>query len=177
MPSTSRDWHFNECLFANGAGTPTQMVSVSGSQISIKQCHFQNPAESVLTFVDGSGAICTISDCTTDGLVPLVPDTGGIPVTWRIGDNAYNYMTSNSGSATIGAGSSNVIVTHGLSYIPRMEDITLTISGLPNNGIVGVIPSAIDATTFRIYGANSTGSTQATTLALNVAWNIRRSRG
>jgi Flp pilus assembly CpaE family ATPase len=58
-----------------------------------------------------------------------------------------------------------------------MEDITLTIFGLPDNGIVDVIPSSISATTFIIYGVNSTGGTQATTAALNVAWNIRRSRG
>ena len=177
MPSTSRDWHFNECLFANGGGTPTQMVTVTGSQISIKQCHFQNPAASVLAFVDGAGSICTISDCTTDDDVPLVPDTGGIPTGWRIGDNAYSYITSNSGTAQIGAGASNVTVTHNLDYTPRMEDITLTIFGLPDNGIVDVIPSSISATTFRIYGVNSTGGTQATTAALNVAWNIRRSRG
>ena len=143
MPSTSRDWHFNECLFANGGGTPTQMITVTGSQISIKQCHFQNPAASVLAFVDGAGSICTISDCTTDDDVPLVPDTGDIPTGWRIGDNAYSYITSNSGTAQIGAGASNVTVTHNLDYTPRMEDITLTIFGLPDNGIVDVIPSSI----------------------------------
>jgi hypothetical protein len=79
------------------------------------------------------------------------------------------FVSENGGLATIPSGSFFVTVTHGLSYTPAPQEISLILNNTTTNDIVRYWVSNITATTFQINVAADPGASGAT-----FAWQVRR---
>jgi hypothetical protein len=94
--------------------------------------------------------------------------TYGGNVTVLPGDN-HNDVRINQGVATIAVASSSVVVPHGLSMAPNVQDIQLTpLSNLGGSGIAYFWVSAADADDFTI-----SVNTNVATIGINFAWLAR----
>ena len=80
------------------------------------------------------------------------------------------YRTSNTGSATIAAAATTVLVNHGMAVAPRQQDIMLT-RGTTNAGSTDLFASNVTATQFTINTA------AAPTSAITIMWMARCSGG
>jgi len=84
-------------------------------------------------------------------------------------NNNKGYVTENSGHSSISSGSVSVIVTHGCSYIPDADDITLTPTAATTNhpGLIWV--DTIDSASFTVHCTADPGPS-----GLSFSWSIRR---
>jgi len=71
-------------------------------------------------------------------------------------ENSVGYVTSKNGTATVLAGNTTVVVTHGLSVTPQQQDISLTF-GSTNGGATDLYVSNITSTQFTINMAPAAG--------------------
>jgi hypothetical protein len=94
---------------------------------------------------------------------------GGNPAATSVWEGNVGFVAENSGNATVAAGTSSVIVNHGLSYTPSMGDIMLTPSNnLTSNGVSGMWVSNLTGTSFTInFNTNTTNN-------VGVGWKARR---
>ncbi len=81
-----------------------------------------------------------------------------------IRDN-QNWITENSGTATINSGATSVTVTHGLAVTPTLDDISVVLGENPTNDPGNVWVDTITATQFNINCRNDPGASN-----LDVAW-------
>ncbi len=83
-----------------------------------------------------------------------VSSTGGVVMTR---DN-IDYITENSGNATITSGSTSVVVTHGLSRQPTAQEIKITATANSTNPVGLVWVSNITSTQFTVNVAANPGA-------------------
>lgn len=81
-------------------------------------------------------------------------------------ENSVGYVTSKNGTATVLAGNTTVVVTHGLSVTPQQQDISLTF-GSTNGGATDLYVNNITSTQFTINMAPAAGG------AVTVNWMAR----
>lgn len=85
----------------------------------------------------------------------------------KVKDND-GFVTENSGVATITSGNTFVDVTHGLSYTPSAQDISITPNSSLGAATYWLISGSPSATTFRIALNANPGAT------VNLAWSVRK---
>ena len=115
------------------------------------------------------GANCdefVVRDCNLVGnLTGAMSDNSSSTADKTIHGN-IGYRTSNTGSGTILAGATSVVVSHGLSVIPSLENIVLTRQGT-NAGSTDLYVSSITATQFTI------NTFAAPSINITITWMAR----
>lgn len=81
----------------------------------------------------------------------------------------YNLILKNSGTATIAAAATSIVVAHGCSYTPSALDVSVVLTNLPTNDIGDVYVDTFGAANFTIHCRNVPG---AATAIFN--WAVRR---
>lgn len=80
--------------------------------------------------------------------------------------NNFYYITENKGTAIVASGSTSIVVTHGLSITPNIQDIIVTPTNNPTNAVKYWV-SNITSTQFTINTSADPGTSTAT-----FAWQI-----
>jgi len=82
--------------------------------------------------------------------------------------NNVGFVTENGGTATLLSGNTSVNVTHGLSYTPTVDEISIVWAEDPTNAIADWWISGITSSIFVLNGANPGASN------LDFGWSVRR---
>lgn len=81
--------------------------------------------------------------------------------------NNNGYVTENSGTGTINNGATTVVITHGCSITPTLDDISVSFGENPSNDPGNWWISTITSTQFTINVRNDPGASN-----LDVAWRV-----
>ena len=79
------------------------------------------------------------------------------------------YVTENSGTATITAAATSIVVPHGCSYTPSALDVSVVLTNLPTADIGDVYVDTFGAANFTINCRNVPGAATAI-----FSWAVRR---
>lgn len=165
---------FDGCNFVGNSTTAPNTgngltFAANTSDFTVTNCAFRNGWGSAgsqnygLAILPGNSDRYVIANNTfgTNGPGGAMLVSG--PGTNRTISGNVNFRTKNHGEATIAAGTTSVVVTHGLAAQPVSAEITLTPALLPTQP---VFISALSPTTFTI----STATVPATDLRIN--WTV-----
>lgn len=145
VANNTTQFQFIGCTASNGLYTGIQEYGIfigSGcDQFVVRDCNLVGNAAGAM--LDGSSAT---ADKTIHGNI--------------------GYRTSNTGQATIAAGTTSVVVSHGLAVAPRLQDIVLTRQST-NAGSIDLFVSNITATQFQINTA------PAPSVNITITWHAR----
>ena len=164
VQASSTDVTFTACSFESNSVTAGAGVA-HGLQISNNTTQFQvigcKASNGLFTGTQGYGIFIgsdcnqfVVRDCNLIGnatgpLLDGTADTSDKTIHGNIG-----YRTSNTGEGVIAAGTTFVVVSHGLAAPPRLQDIVLTRQNT-NAGSTDLFVSGITATQFQINTAAS----------------------
>jgi hypothetical protein len=107
----------------------------------------------------------TVRDCNLLGnTLALLEGTG----THNRFSGNLGHATENSGTATLLNTKTTIAVTHGLSYTPDADDITITFTEIPTNPITGWKVGTFTASTFNFTSVDPGASN------LDFSWSARK---
>lgn len=156
-------------------------VVMSNGGDGIKAIHASNTDIETCTTTGNTGVGIYMSAPTTSptGIIiqgnDCTGNTGGailLDANATAGSKLFNnsgFVTENAGTATITSAATTVVVTHGLSYTPALQDIIIVPTNNPTNTLRPAWISSPTSTQFTINVNTPPGTSTATFI-----WHIRR---
>lgn len=129
-----------EAYAINASGTYVGEMKFRGVQVT------SNGSTANLNITRNASAIYRFRDCDFNGGTVTISDSGGT-VSLR---DCEDYVTENSGNGTITSGSTSVVITHGLSRTPALQDVIITGGENPTNDVGTIWVSTLTSTQFTV---------------------------
>lgn len=147
----------SEAYAINASGSYVGEMKFRGVQVT------SNGTTANVNITRNASATYRFRDCDFNGGIVTVGGSGGT-VTFR---DCEDYVTEASGNTSITSGSTSVVISHGCSRTPALEDIIITGGENPTNDVGTIWVDTITSTQFTVNVENDPGAS-----AFSFGWKV-----